>query len=160
MTVIEPTVERDAEAAFARFYCEQFDRFARLAFVLVGGAGEAEELSREALSRIQPAFSDLGAPVAYTRTVLMDLVRNRRARDARRRAAEAAASSPLPATSGALELLDAIDALPGRQRAVIVLRYYEDLSEAEIAAALGCRPGTVKSLAVRALARLRKDIEP
>ena len=60
----------------------------------------------------------------------------------------------------ACELLDVIYALPYRQKAVIVLRYYEDLSEAQIAAALGCRRGTVKSLAARALAGLRKEIEP
>jgi RNA polymerase sigma factor (sigma-70 family) len=159
VTVIEPTVGGDAEAAFSRFYCEQFDRFARLAFVLVGDGGDAEELAQEALSRVQPAFSDLGAPVAYTRTVLMNLVKHRQGRDSRRRAAEAAATGPDSIASGARELLDVIDALPERQRAVIVLRYYEDLSEAEIAEALGCRPGTVKSLAVRALTRLRKDIE-
>jgi RNA polymerase sigma factor (sigma-70 family) len=74
-------------------------------------------------------------------------------------AAEAAATRPASVSSGARELLDVIDALPSRQKAVIVLRYYEDLSEAEIARALGCRPGTVKSLAARALERLRKDIE-
>ena len=60
---------------------------------------------------------------------------------------------------GADELLDAVDALPFRQRAVLVLRYYRDLSEGEIADALGCRPGTVKSLATRALDQLRKVIE-
>jgi RNA polymerase sigma factor (sigma-70 family) len=60
---------------------------------------------------------------------------------------------------GARELLDAIDSLPRRQRIVIVLRYYEDLSEFEIAEALGCRLGTVKSLASRALDQLRRVVE-
>jgi RNA polymerase sigma factor (sigma-70 family) len=59
----------------------------------------------------------------------------------------------------ARELLDAVDALPFRQRAVLVLRYYHDLPEDEIAAALGCRPGTVKSLSARALQQLRKVVE-
>lgn len=58
------------------------------------------------------------------------------------------------------ELADVVAALPFRQRAVIVLRYWCDLSEAEIAAALECRPGTVKSLSSRALARLNKEISP
>jgi len=57
------------------------------------------------------------------------------------------------------ELLDAIDRLPFRQKAVIVLRYYEDLTKEAIAATLGCRPGTVKSLAARALARLAKEVQ-
>lgn len=56
------------------------------------------------------------------------------------------------------ELADALASLPFRQRAVIVLRYHADLSEADIAETLGCRPGTVKSLASRALARLAKEI--
>jgi DNA-directed RNA polymerase specialized sigma24 family protein len=56
-------------------------------------------------------------------------------------------------------LWDAITTLPPRQRAVIVLRYYEDLSEAEIADVLGCRPGTVKSQASAALARLRTTVQ-
>ena len=55
-------------------------------------------------------------------------------------------------------LADAVAALPFRQRAVVVLRYHAGLSEAEIADALGCRPGTVKSLASRALARLEEVI--
>jgi RNA polymerase sigma factor (sigma-70 family) len=58
------------------------------------------------------------------------------------------------------ELADAIARLPFRQRVVIVLRYYADLTEADIAHALGCRPGTVKSLASRALATLSKEIAP
>ena len=56
-------------------------------------------------------------------------------------------------------LADAVAALPYRQRAALVLRYHVGLSEAEIADALGCRPGTVKSLTSRALAALRKGIE-
>ena len=58
------------------------------------------------------------------------------------------------------ELFDALAALPSRQRAALVLRFYEDLSEADIAVALGCRPGTVKSLLHRGLAELRKVVEP
>ncbi len=57
------------------------------------------------------------------------------------------------------DLADAVAALPFRQRAVVVLRYHAGLSEAEIAEALACRPGTVKSLASRALSRLQKEIK-
>jgi RNA polymerase sigma factor (sigma-70 family) len=52
-----------------------------------------------------------------------------------------------------------VASLPYRQRAVVVLRYYADLSEVEIAEALGCRAGTVKSLASRAIARLQMEIK-
>jgi len=57
-------------------------------------------------------------------------------------------------------MLDALDRLPARRRAAIVLRFYEDLAEADIAQVLGCRPGTVKSLLSRGLAQLRKEVEP
>ncbi len=57
-------------------------------------------------------------------------------------------------------LVDALATLNERQRVAVVLRYYEDLSEAEIAVALGCRPGTVKSLLHRGLSQLREVIEP
>lgn len=160
MRVIEATARGESEGAdFDQFYRDQFDRIARLAFVIVGDQCLAEELAQEALSRVQPGFDRLRAPVAYTRTVLMNLVKKHRGREARRRAAEAASGSLDAVSPEAAELLDVIDALPWRQKAVIVLRYFEDLSEADIAAALGCRPGTVKSLSARALDRLRKEVE-
>ena len=59
----------------------------------------------------------------------------------------------------ATENLDALSRLTYRQRVVLVARYWGDWSEAEIAAALNCRPGTVKSIASRALSRLRTELE-
>ena len=67
---------------------------------------------------------------------------------------------PASVSLGADELFDVLDALPARQRAAIVLRYWDDLDEREIAEVLGCRPGTVGSLLHRAVARLREVIEP
>jgi RNA polymerase sigma factor (sigma-70 family) len=75
---------------------------------------------------------------------------------ARRLPSAAAQDSEL----GADELEDALAKLPARQRAAVVLRYYGDLPDADIARALRCRPGTVRSLIHRALADLRKVIEP
>ena len=66
----------------------------------------------------------------------------------------------LSASLGASEMGDVLFGLPYRQRAVLVLRYWGDWSEVEIADALGCRPGTVKTLASRGLARLRREIAP
>jgi len=57
------------------------------------------------------------------------------------------------------ELLDALATLPYRQRAALVLRFYDDLSEADAAAMLGCRPGTVGSLVHRGLQQLKRVIE-
>ncbi|MGC4109528.1 MAG: sigma-70 family RNA polymerase sigma factor [Nocardioides sp.] len=70
---------------------------------------------------------------------------------------DAATTTPEPGTDPP-DLWDAVRALPPRQRAVVVLRYYEGLSEAEIAETLGCRPGTVKSQASAALGHLRARI--
>jgi RNA polymerase sigma factor (sigma-70 family) len=64
-----------------------------------------------------------------------------------------------PVLPEARELLDAVEQLPYGQRAALVLRYYGGLSEAEIAEAMGCRPGTVKSHHHRGLERLRRVIE-
>ena len=55
---------------------------------------------------------------------------------------------------------DALKSVTPRQRAAIVLRFYEELSEREIAKLLGCRPGTVKSLLTRGLRTLRKELQP
>ena len=57
-----------------------------------------------------------------------------------------------------MTVLEAVGGLPPRQRAIVVLRYYDDLSEAQIADALGCRPGTVKSQAAAALTTLRRTL--
>lgn len=97
-------------------------------------------------------------PEAYLRTAIVNSCRNWQ-RQARTRLSKL----PLLVTPNSVdlaagELADAIAHLPFRQRAVIVLRYYADLSEAEIADALGCRPGTVKSLAAHALDRLAKEL--
>ena len=67
---------------------------------------------------------------------------------------------PEASSLDARELLDAVEKLRYRERAALVLRFYEDLPDAEIAALLGCRVGTVASLVHRALARLRSEIEP
>ena len=93
--------------------------------------------------------------------MLVNLCKRHRAGLARRAVTDRRAA--VGSTSEALEayeLLDVVDALPYRQKVVIVLRFYEDLSEADIAVTLGCRAGTVKSLGSRALARLRRVLEP
>lgn len=146
--------------AFGRFYEGLFPQLARVAWLLTGDAGCSEDLAQEALARTQAAFGRLDAPGAYARTVLVNLCKRHRTRSARRAAIDQrAASGAAPEAFQAYELLDVVDALPYRQKVVIVLRFYEDLSEADIAATLGCRVGTVKSLGSRALARLRRVLE-
>jgi RNA polymerase sigma factor (sigma-70 family) len=98
-------------------------------------------------------------PHAYLRVAIVNATRSWQSRRHTERT-----KLPLVSTPGSTELAfdvlaDAVAVLPYRQRAALVLRYHAGLSEAEIATALGCRPGTVKSLTSRALVALRKGIE-
>jgi RNA polymerase sigma factor (sigma-70 family) len=108
-------------------------------------------------------------PGAYARRVLFNLILDGGTRRARRRTELVAVETPdghggVDETTAMLaahvDLLRALGCLPGRQRAVLVLRYFADLPEAEVAAILGCSPGTVKSSASRGLERLRRTLDP
>ncbi|HEY3670790.1 MAG TPA: sigma-70 family RNA polymerase sigma factor [Acidimicrobiia bacterium] len=146
------------ESTFEGFYEAQLDWARRLTFVLTGDDLFVDDLVQDAFVRLRPRFDQLDNPRAYLRVTLVNGVRRHRRRERRREQAHASLAHPSPEEDGALDdLVDRIDRLPYRQRAVLVLRYFENLSEAEIAESLGCRPGTVKSLASRALARLREE---
>lgn len=147
-------------AGFEAFYGERYGDAVRLAYVITGDAGSAEDVAQDALVRVRTRFDTLREPWPYARAAVVNAARShhRRRRRERARLEIVAATQPASAALHALELLDAIDRLPFRQKAVIVLRYYEDLSEGDIAETLGCRPGTVKSLAARALSRLAQEI--
>jgi RNA polymerase sigma factor (sigma-70 family) len=106
-------------------------------------------------------------PAAYARRILVNLVidgdQQRRRRNAELDSgdgvedrADLGASGPAMALESASAFRAALGALPARQRAVIVLRYWEDLPETEVAELLGCSLGTVKSSASRGLGRLRE----
>ena len=148
-------VQRDT---FAVFYRSEYPSAVRLARLLVPH-GAAEDLAQEAFSRLHGRFDTIDNPPAYLRTTLVNLGRTWHRRSAREADRLAEVPRVEPTELGASEMLDAIDALPYRQKAVVVLRYWLDLSEAEIAAILGCRAGTVKSLGARALSRLRKAVD-
>ena len=149
-----PAGSRDFDGLFAQRYAPMV----RLATLLVGNPAVAEELVQDAFVRVHRKWDGVEHPAAYLRTAVVNACRNNRRR-ARLERAHATTASPAVAPPQE-PLLDALATLSERQRVAIVLRYYEDLSEAEIAAALGCRPGTVKSLLHRGLAQLREVIEP
>ena len=105
----------------------------------------------------------LDRPLDYTRKVLVNRFRSllRRSLIEARHAGRARAAAAEPVDhDGSLVLWAAVRRLPPRQRAVVVLRYQEDLSEGEVARLLGCSVGTVKSTTSRALARLRAELGP
>jgi RNA polymerase sigma-70 factor (sigma-E family) len=152
-----------AEEDFARFMTGRYPALVRTAFLLTGDRDHAEDLAQAALLRTFLAWPRLYDPAnaeAYTRTVMARLS----VRWARRRWRGERASADVDRVSGddATDFVDTADVvlralalLPPAQRAVLVLRFYEQRSEADIAAILRCAPGTVKSRCARALSALR-----
>ena len=145
-----------------RFVAERGDRLLRTAALLAGSRADGEDLLQSALERLLRHWRRIdGDPENYVRRTLYNLAADewRRQRVRQRKAVLFEPAPPVdPAT--AVDLRDAVVRvlvrLPPRQRAVLVLRYFEQLSEAETAQALGCSVGTVKSAAARGLARLRE----
>jgi RNA polymerase sigma-70 factor (sigma-E family) len=158
----QPTAPGDTgvpASGFAQFYEQAWPGAVRLAGLLTQDARVAEDIAQEAFTRVLPKWSSIENPNAYLRTAVVNACRSWQSRRHTERT-----KLPLLTTASSSELAfdvlaDAVAALPYRQRAVLVLRYHLGASEAEIADALGCRPGTVKSLTSRALAALRKGIE-
>lgn len=139
-------------------YRTRYDDMVRLAFLLTGSSAEAEEIVQDAFVRIRGRIARADNPSAYLRTAVVNGCRNhyRRIMVERRHAPQAETASH----DRVDEMSDALATLSTRQRSVIVLRFYAGMTEAEIAQVLRCRPGTVKSLAHRGLAELRRIIEP
>jgi RNA polymerase sigma-70 factor (sigma-E family) len=148
-------------ATFEEFYRREWAGAVRLAHLLTGVDAVAEDLAQESFARVHRHWASVDNRRAYLRATILNTCRSWQRSHFREQARLRLAEPQVrgPDRLGADELLDAVDALPFRQRAVLVLRYYHGLSEREIADALGCRPGTVKSLASRALGQLRTVIE-
>ena len=151
--------------AFEAFVAASSDRLLRTAYLLCGDRGHAEDLVQTALLRTARRWrAAREQPEAYARRVLVNLAKDRW-RTLARRPAEAAFDTDVeaPADESLLDrdaLLRATRALPPGQRAVLVLRFLDDLSVEDTAAALGCSSGTVKSQTSRALERLRAALTP
>ena len=139
-----------------RLYTEHSVALTRLAHVIVGSNSIAQEIVQEAFIRFSRA-RDVQAPAAYLRTIVVNLARTEVRRTVR---AVAAADPPLHFEEPTLdETWAAVQRLPERYRTALALRFYADMSEAQMAENLGCRPGTVKSLVHRGLDLLRKELE-
>ncbi len=157
-------IDADGDREFSVFAAARWPGLVRLAFGLTGDRWLAEDLAQATLARAYVAWRRVRRaddPDAYLRRILVN-TSNRRFR--RRRVAEQPGDPPETPVDGPADLvgertalLAALRLLPPRQRAVIVLRYWSDLSDAQIAATLGCSAGTVRSQLSRALAKLRDD---
>jgi RNA polymerase sigma-70 factor (sigma-E family) len=156
-------------ADFDRFVSENTDGLLRTAYLIVWDLPDAEDLVQETLLKVAkrwPRVRRAEHPVAYARRILVNLALNGAKRRSRHRLELTGDAPPERADDAADtiavdthdELLRALATLPPRQRTVLVLRYFLDLPEAEVAAALKCSLGTVKSTASRGLARLEQTL--
>ena len=155
---------------FDEFVAQHVDGLLRTAYLIVWDEAEAEDLVQECLLKVArrwPRIRRMERPLAYARRILVNLTLDGARGRARRRSelepsarTDAIAVDPLATVDARVELFDALSQLSARQQAVLVLRYFNDLTEAEVAEVLGCQPGTVKSSASRGLARLREALQP
>ena len=143
----------------------------RLAYLLTNDAALAEDIAHDAFlkaaSRLRLMHDRERFSAYLRRTVVRTvLMRHRSAERERARAEMVAhqepgcAGDPATATTAHLDLVAALQTLPPHQQAALVLRYWVDLPESDIARAMGCRPGTVKSTLSRGLEALRKVVAP
>lgn len=151
------------EAEFREYMAARWPALVRTAYLLTGDRHSAEDLAQTALEKAAVAWGKVRRADnadAYVRRILVNthLARFRRKRVVKILDTE---TPEVPSTDSAQqialrdELLKALATLPKRQCAVVVLRYWEDLTEAQTAAILGCSVGTVRSQAFKALAKLR-----
>lgn len=160
-------MEGGASRDVAALYRAHIADATRLGFLLTGDLQSGQDLAHDAFLRAAAQLRTIRHPDrfgAYLRRAVVRAALMERRSAARRRVRQERAAPPALATdetsgiAGRVDLLAALWQLPPRQRAALVLRYWHDLPEREMAAALGCRPGTVKSLLSRGLATLRQEV--
>ena len=154
----------DGSGEFADFVRTNTPALTRTAYLLCGDSLAAEELVQETLVRLYPKWQLVAAadaPLAYVRRSLANQFVNQSRRPWRREVTVETmperpdTSDPAGQFDDREELWVMLGSLPARQRAALVLRYFHDLPDEEIGAALGCQLGTVRSLISRGLAALR-----
>ena len=154
--------EAQPDEAFVAFFAAESDRLQRFATFLCGDPDVAADLAQEALARAYAAWPRLDGrdPAAYVRRILVNVLRDRKRRERVRR--DRFKRSPVPVETVAdssgverLALMEALSILSPTRRAVVILRFYEDMSEERIAEILERPAGTVRSDLHRALKALR-----
>jgi len=169
-------------SSFGDLYLRTYSSMVRLARVLVDSPEIAEDLVQDAFVRLHRHWGGVRDPASYLHRSVVNACRSHHRRAWRERSRAPGSDGPSSSTEtraagrdegravvdGAVEqgrsddagvLGAALATLPYRQRAALVLRYYSDLPDADIAVALGCRPGTVASLVHRGLQRLREVVD-
>lgn len=156
---------RDRDSEFTSFFQAESEKLRRLAAFLTGDSSGAADLAQEVLVRTYRHWGRIRNedPGPYARRILVNLVRRQHRRSLLERRHEQS-QAPLQAVNGGrvedwLRVTTALKQLPPARRAVIVLRFYEDMREQDIATALDRPLGTVKSDIHRGLAKLRRLLE-
>jgi RNA polymerase sigma-70 factor (sigma-E family) len=154
--------------AFDEFVRVHGDSLIRLAYVLCGDRGRAEDATQEALTRLYLRWGRIDDPLPYARRCVVNATNDHWRRSGRRERREHLAARQQRPDPPVLvddqvadrdRLVQALRRLPHGQRVVIVLRYWHQLPEHEIARILGNSVGTVKSQASRALGKLRAELQ-
>ncbi len=177
-TMGEPgSAQREADDAVTELYAAHWQRLVRLAWLLLHDAGEAEEVVQDAFVALHAHWSGLRDPAAaaaYLRRAVLNgarsALRHRGVKERWAASVRGGPDDPGARTGPSAEesavaglsrqsILAALGRLPTRQREVLILRYYLDLGEAQIADALDISPGSVKTHASRGLAALRSGTE-
>jgi len=161
-------IRDDFEARITALYALHARKAGRLAYLLTGDPHLAEDLAQEAFVRLIGRLSsirDEGAIASYLRRSIVNLAQKhwRKVRNERRylnaeHVSVVVRSAALPDVESRDAVWRALEGLPYRQRAAIVLRFYEDLSEHQTAEALRCSTAAAKSLVARAMETLRKRV--
>jgi len=158
-TGIRVTRTGSAEDDFTTLYRSQRDRLRRVAYLMTGQSAVAEEIVHDAFLRIHGRWDTIDVPGAYLRRTVVNLCLAWRGRTALARE-----RTPRPPDRVDPPELDEtwalLERLTREQRVALVLRYYEDLPDGEIARIMGCRPATVRTRIHRALKALREEMTP
>lgn len=165
MEASTPEMVVEAIDLLSTLFDAHYRSLCRLAFVLLGDGAQAEDVVQDAFLRTFTGFGrlrDRGRADAYLRRSVINLSRSRLRRRTTEGRSNAAAhhGEQFEDLSGRhdLDLLEAVRALPPRQRATVVLFYYADLPETEVASTLDCSVGTVKSQLAKARATLARSL--
>ncbi len=154
--IVANTPDDAGDGGFEEFYAAHVDRAARLAHLVTGSAAVGLEIAQDAMVAVHRRWAELRAPEAFFRSSVLNLGRSRQRRWIRERrwmaSSRSAESIGIPELD---ETWTVVAELPTRQREVVVLRFYEDLTIDQIASVLGVPAGTVKSTLHRALGVLR-----
>jgi RNA polymerase sigma factor (sigma-70 family) len=144
------------DVLLAELYRDEFASLMRVAFLMTGSNEAAEDAVQDTFIRCRSKLGALDHPPSYLRAAVINECRSV-LRRSKRRAIEDTETKDLP--TDLVELRDALGRLPDRQRAAIILRYFVDIPDTEIAAALSCKPSTVRSLIRRGVTNLKETLQ-